>query len=79
MSNDKDLQEQYDRLEMEKAKTNTRLDVSLRAMGIHAVWTEGSFKILRVYNGWIYTNIGSGEQTFVPEYYNVNADCRTGN
>jgi hypothetical protein len=63
----------------EQAKQNTRLDVELRAMEIHTHKDYGIFTVYRVYNGWIYMHNTLGLNTFVPEYYNVNADCRVGN
>lgn len=60
----------------EQAKTNLRPDVELKSMEINSFIQTNIFTIVRVYNGWIYIHVGSCEQTFVPEFYNVNADCR---
>lgn len=64
----------------EQAKEDTRVDLQLKAMEMHTLIETGrGFDVFRVYNGWLYIHRSTLNQTFVPEFYNVNADCRNRN
>lgn len=60
-------------LELKKMELHEKVDVCDKVF-----CTE----VMRVYNGWIYTQFHLGNKVlssvFVPEYSDVNADVRTG-